>query len=77
MQFDIIVGQIYGDISGFTEFSIFAFLCGFYKDVKKAQGKLDEFKRWMYGQTTALIDGEVIYYTHDFIRFMEGLPVAD
>lgn len=37
----------------------------------------EKFHKFMRGQTCLLIGEEVVYYTHDVIRFVEGLPVID
>ena len=79
MNFDkIIVGRSHGDLGGLTAHEFFSFLCGYHRDAKKATKHFQKFQGWMAGQTVAITKtGETIYYTHDIVRFMQGLPVID
>jgi hypothetical protein len=39
--------------------------------------KFKEFQEFMRGQTSSVVGGILIVYTHDYLRFIEGLPVID
>jgi hypothetical protein len=75
---NIVIGKIRDGISGLTSHEILCFMLGFYKSASTATAKRNAFTKWMDGQTVAsLSDGTIVYYTHDFISFMNGEPVTD
>jgi len=38
---------------------------------------IEEFDKWMIGQTVGEVDGKAIYYIHDVDRFFKRLPIID
>lgn len=51
-----------------------------WEDIEKhilPPSKFEKFKKFMMGQTVAMIGGMSIVYTEDFERFIRGLKVID
>lgn len=55
----------------------FLFIGVYQENDNKLKRRLDEFQKWMGGQTGALIEGHFFYYLCDVQRFMANKPVID
>ncbi len=48
-------------------------------DIKEvlSNEKYKSFEKCIYGQTVGIYQGEDLIYSHDFYKFLRGLPVSD